>query len=102
LQRTYQLAEVNGSIATIKLKTARITPVNDPQIEVQLMQRTPSGSIKFDLDQGRIVSMETVVEQTVLGAAGPKSSMSAATRSVEKLLPSRPEFKTVSRTKTVN
>lgn len=101
LQRTYQLVEVNGSIATIKLKTGVITPVNDPQIEVQLIQRSPSGTIKFDLAEGRIVSMETVVDQTVLGAFGPMSSMSAVTKSIEKLLPTRPEFKTVSRTTTI-
>jgi len=101
LQRTYKLEKVEGSIATIKLNTGLITPINDPQIEVQLIQRSPAGTIKFDLEQGRIVSMDTVVNQTVLGAFGPKSLMSAVTNSKEKLLPTRPEFKTVSRTTTV-
>ncbi len=102
MQRTYQLAEVKGQIAVIRLKTTTITPVNDPQIEVQLIQSKPSGIIEFDMQQGMILSQTTVVDETVFGPFGPKSSMSAVTKSVEKLLPKRPDFKTVSRTKTVN
>jgi len=96
MQRTYQLTEVKGSIAVIKLKTSVVTPANDPQIEVQLIQRTPAGIIEFDLEKGMILSMKTEVNQSVLGAFGPKSSMSAVTKSTEKLLPARPEFKTAS------
>lgn len=92
LQRTYTLSAVKGAVAMIKLKTAVITPVNDPQIEVQLIQRTPTGMIEFDLEKGQILSMNTKVDQTVLGAFGPQSSMSAVTKSVEKLLPGRPDF----------
>lgn len=97
LQRSYTLSAVNGSLATIKLRTSVITPVNDPQIEVQLMQRTPTGVIEFDLEQGRLVSLKTQIDQTVVGAFGPQSSMSAATKSVERLLPGRPDVTTARR-----
>jgi hypothetical protein len=97
VQRAYTLAAVNGSIATIKLKTSVVTPIDDPQLKVQLIQRTPSGIIEFDLDKGRIVLMKTGVDEVVVNAFGPKSSMSAVTSSTEKLLPSRPELKVVNR-----
>lgn len=98
IQRTYTLTAVNGATATIKLKTAVITPTDDPQILVQLIQRTPNGVIEFDMNQGLIVSMKTEIDETVLGPFGPKSSVTTTTRSSEKLLPRRPEFKTVSQT----
>lgn len=93
LQRTYTLSAVKGSVATIALKTSIITPVNDPQIEAQLIQRTPTGIIEFDLEKGLILTMNTKADQTVVGVFGPQSSMSAVTKSVEKLLPGRPDFK---------
>ena len=97
LQRKYKLIAVKGSIAVIEQKIAVLTPVNDPQIQAQLMQHTPSGHIEFDLEQGLIVSMRTHVDEMVVGPFGPKSSISAVTKSEEKLLPGRPEFKTASR-----
>lgn len=101
VQRTFTLVSVAGSIASIKLKTSVVTPINDPQMQVQLIQRTPTGVIEFDMAKGQIASMKTQIDETVFNAFGPKSSMSAVTKSVEKLLPSRPEFiKTASRTAT--
>jgi hypothetical protein len=92
LQRTYALSAVKGSVASIKLRTSVVTPVNDPQIEAQLIQRTLAGVIEFDLEKGLILLMNTKVDQSVIGAFGPESSMSAVTKSVEKLLPGRPDF----------
>lgn len=97
VQRAYTLAAIKGSIATIKLKTSVVTPIDDPQLKVQLIQRTPSGIIEFDLEKGRIVLMKTGVDEVVVNAFGPKSSMSAVTSSTEELLPSRPEIKVVNR-----
>jgi hypothetical protein len=100
IHRTYKLMSVNGNIAVINLKTAVIPMPDDPQILVQLIQRTPSGVIEFDMEKGLVVSTNTQIDATVHNAFGPKSSMSAKTTSIEKLLPSRPEFKKVSQTAT--
>jgi hypothetical protein len=100
IHRTYKLMAMSGAIATIKLTTAVIPMPDDPQIQVQLIQRTPSGLIEFDLDKGLVISTKTQIDATVHNPFGPKSSMSAQTTSVEKLLPSRPEFKTASQTAT--
>jgi hypothetical protein len=97
IHRTYKLMSVNGAIATIKLNSSPVPRPDDPQLLVQLMQRTPTGTIEFDLDKGMVVSTKTQIDETVYNPFGPKSSMSAQTRSIEKMLPGRPEFKTVSR-----
>lgn len=97
LQRSYTLSAVNGSVAQIKMKTAVITPVDDPQIKVQLIQRTPAGTIDFDLEKGLILSMHTKAEQTVVDAFGPATSITASSKLTEKLLPGRPDHQIVSK-----
>ncbi len=97
IQRTYELAEVNGTIATIKLKSGPVTPVIDPQIKVQLMQRTPKGTIQFDLGKGVMLSMSTVVDEEVVDAFGQQTSVRATTKSLDKLLPGAPDLKSVRR-----
>lgn len=94
IHRTYKLDSVNGNIATIKLKTAVIPMPDDPQILVQLIQRTPTGTIEFDMDKGQVILTKTQIDAIVHNPFGPKSSMSAKTTSIEKLLPGRPEIKT--------
>lgn len=97
LQRTYELAEVSGTIAIIKLKTSAVTGGSDPQIDVQLMQRTPSGVIEFDLARGIMLSMTMQVKKEVVNAIGPMSTVVSETKTVDKLLPGRPDLKSVSR-----
>lgn len=73
MQRTYKLTAVEGNIATIRLDTAVITPLQDPEQEAQLIQKTPSGTIKFDINRGILLSKETSLDRKVVGFAGPKS-----------------------------
>jgi hypothetical protein len=85
LQRQYTLTQVSGSIATITSKTTILTPLNDPQVEAQLIQRTPTGTIEFDLDRGLLVSHHTTVDKTVVNAFGPNSQLQASSETREKL-----------------
>ena len=73
MQRTYELKSVEGDIATIRLDTAVITPLHDPEQEAQLIQKTPSGTIKFDIKRGIMLSRETSVDRKVVGFSGPNS-----------------------------
>lgn len=86
LRRTYRLAAVDGNRATIELKTATITPVNDPAILAQLAQRTPHGTIMFDLEQGVIVSRDITIAETVIEPYGPKSRLDVKSRRIERML----------------
>ena len=97
IQRTYELAEVKGTIAMIKLRSGPVTPVTDPQIKVQLMQRTPKGIIEFDLEQGTMRSMSTTIDEQVVNAFGPQTSVHAVTKSEDKLLSAAPNLKSVKR-----
>jgi hypothetical protein len=86
IQGKYTLAEVAGRQATIELRTAVLTPIQNPAIEGQLIQREISGKVVFDLDRGAVVSRELGVDKTVVGPFGSKSSMRARSKYREKLL----------------
>jgi hypothetical protein len=75
LQRRYTLTSVTEGIAEIDLETIVLTPVTDPAEEAQLIQRTPSGMLKLDLDQGVIVSKSTRLDKQVVGFSGPGSKL---------------------------
>lgn len=88
LQRTFTLTKVNGNSAFIQLKTAVMTPVDSPAIEAQLIQRTPSGVLEFDMAEGAFLGQELRVSGHVVNAFGEKTQMKAESLSVEKRIPS--------------
>jgi hypothetical protein len=87
LLRKYEFASIEGHVATIRVKTGVVTPVDDPQILMQLIQRTPQGTIRLDLEQGLIVSRISTTDKTELGVLGPNSSMQAVSELKETLVP---------------
>lgn len=86
IQRVYKLLEVKEGRAVIELRTAILTPVNNGAIAAQLIQREITGKVVFDIEQGLIVSRETVVDNTVVNAVGANSSMRALSKYHEKLV----------------
>lgn len=86
LRRRYTLEGVEGSVARITLKTVILTPIRDPTVQVQLIQRAPQGVIEFDMERGSIVSRTLTVDESVVGAMGPNSLVRAVSRRVEKRL----------------
>lgn len=80
LRRRYQLTGVTNAIAQVSMTTSVLTPIdNNPEVQGQLIQRSPSASIQFDMEKGLIISqVTTVAKKEVVGAFGPKSTMQAA------------------------
>lgn len=87
LQRVYEVTKIEGNIATISLKTGVITPVSDPQIELQLMQRTPTGVLEFDIARGCVLSQRTIGDRTVVGALGPNTQVRSTMETIDRWLP---------------
>jgi len=83
----YTLKSVKTGVATIEARTEVVTPVNDPQIQSQLMQQITDGQIRFDLDAGRILSREIDWDKTVVGFKGHDSMMKYLARFTEELQP---------------
>jgi hypothetical protein len=75
--------KVETGIATIAVKTEILTPINDPKIQSQLVQRMQHGEIKFDIDAGRIRSKQMDLDETVIGFSGQNSVMKYLARLTE-------------------
>ena len=80
VQRSYKLTEVAGRLATIELLTAVLTPIQNPAIEGQLIQREISGKVIFDIERGAVIARESGVDRTVAGPFGPRSLMQAKSK----------------------
>lgn len=86
MQQKYTLESVENGLATISVQTQVLTPVHNPEIEVQLVQQKMHGTVKFDLDAGRIVDQRLETNEKVVGFQQEASSMQYASRFEEDFL----------------
>lgn len=86
IREQYTLEKVSAGIATIRVQSVPITPVEEPSVEVQLMQQLSSGTVKFDIDTGRMISKQLDWNEDVVGFAGADSSLKYNSRFTEELL----------------
>lgn len=86
-RQVFKLEEVSHGIAVIRVDTQVLTPINDPAIEAQLVQRETAGTIRFDLAAGRVVGQQMDLDKHVVGFSGNASSLHYVTRFTEELLP---------------
>ncbi len=91
IRQKYTLIKVETGVATIRVKSQPVTPVNNPQIEAQLMQDLIDGTIRFDLDAGCLLSRQVDWDDTVVEFAGPASMIKYRARLTEKRIPSTPK-----------
>jgi len=75
LQRTYLLRSIDNGVAEIDIKTAVLTPVQDPLEEGQLIQRTPSGTLRMSIAQGRMLERIMKLDNKVVGFQGAQSAL---------------------------
>ncbi len=90
-RQRFKLESVSAGIATISMETQILTPVRDPKIEAQLVQRETKGRFKFDIEKGRVVSQIHELDKRVVGAVGEASSMHYVMRFSEKLADQTPK-----------
>jgi hypothetical protein len=85
-RQRYKLDNVENGVATITVATQVLTPVNDPKVQSQLVQRLQVGTIKFDVDAGRLIHKQMDLDQAVFGFSGPDSHMQYLARFTEEPL----------------
>jgi len=85
--RRFGLQDVKNNVATIGMRMAVLSTFDEPQVRAQLIQRTPSGTILFDLAKGRIISRDLVIRQQELGVYGNSSVLKVESNLTEKLVP---------------
>lgn len=79
------LESVTGNIAVLKHETQILSPLKDPALEAQVMQSEQSGTVKFDLAKGRIVSISMTNDREVFGFQGDASMMHVTSSFSEQL-----------------
>ncbi|MCC7083605.1 MAG: hypothetical protein IT427_01200 [Pirellulales bacterium] len=87
----YALEKVASGVATISVATQILTPVHDPKVQSQLVQRLTKGTIRFDIDAGRVLSQQIDLDERVLGFQGNDSSLHYLGRFTEQYQPDVPE-----------
>lgn len=85
LQQIFTLKSVKTGLATIQYKTVCLTPVDDPKVESQIMDRLISGEVVLDIETGRILSQQSDIRGTVLGFEGANSRIDQSGRFIEKM-----------------
>jgi hypothetical protein len=83
----FKLEEVKTGVAVIQVSTDILTPITDPAIESQLVQREAAGTVRFDIDAGRIIGQQLDVDKFVIGFRGDASSIHYVNRFCERLRP---------------
>jgi hypothetical protein len=83
----FVLEEVKTGVALIRVSTEVLTPISDPAIESQLVEREAAGTVRFDIDAGRIIGQQMDIDKQVIGFRGGASSLHYVNRFSERLLP---------------
>jgi len=92
--QTFTLREVKTGVATIEVATKILTPIHDPALEAKLIQREQSGTLRFDIDAGRVLRQQMDIDRRVVGftSNNPASSLHYLNRFTEILLTEEPKM----------
>ncbi|CAK9106491.1 Uncharacterized protein SCF082_LOCUS49599 [Durusdinium trenchii] len=99
LQRRFRLESIDGSRAKIAVETVVLTPIRDPDEEIQLIRRTPRGSITLDIERGLLVDKSLSLENRVSGFGGTQSLMTIEQSHREKIIEATASGTPATRTK---
>ena len=88
LQRKYTLDSVQGNIATVSFKTSVLTPVKNPTIAIQLIQRETSGKLQFDMARGAMITRNVDSNKSVINPAGNNTAMHSTSYLLEQMVTS--------------
>lgn len=87
---TYTLERVQTGVATLKIRSEILTPIEEASVKAQIVQQLSNGSVRFDIDAGRVLSKQLDWDETVVGFQGHNSLMEYRARLNEQLLDGPP------------
>jgi hypothetical protein len=76
----FRFDKVSAGVATIAVRSEMLTAISDPKEEAQVLQQLSNGTIRFDIDAGRMISKELAWDKTVVGFSGAGSLMDYSAR----------------------
>lgn len=75
MQRRFTLRSIENGLATIFMETKVLTALNEPDEELQMLRRQPTGTLVLDLNRGVLVSRSLGQENEVSGFGGNAASL---------------------------
>ena len=81
----YKLDKVSLGIATVSVRSEMITIITDPKEEAQVLQQLSNGTVRFDMEAGRMIAKDLTWDKRVIDFAGPGSSMEYNSRLSEEV-----------------
>jgi hypothetical protein len=85
VRKSYTLEKVQTGVASINVRTEVLTPIDDPKLESQIVQQLTNGTLRFDLDAGRLLSKQMDWDETVVGFNGADSQLKYLARITEEI-----------------
>lgn len=91
VRQLYSLEQVKTGVATLRIRSEPLTPISEESERAQIVQQLSNGTIRFDIDNGRMLSKQLDWDETVVGFQGANSLMEYNARFAEELVktPSR-------------
>ncbi len=86
IRELYTLEKVKTGVATISIRSEPLTPLNDESVRAQVVQQLSNGTIRFDVDNGYMLSKELNWDETIVGFQGANSLMEYRARLSEELI----------------
>ena len=86
IREVYKLVKVETGVATLSVKSEPLTPMDQESVRAQVVQQLSNGTIRFDIDNGRMLSKQLDWDETVVGFSGPNTLMEYRSRMTEKIV----------------
>jgi hypothetical protein len=83
----FKLRSVKSGVATIEVSTRILTPITNAALESQLIQCATTGTVRFDVAAGRVLSQQMDLDKNVVGFRGDASSVHYVTNFSEEFVP---------------
>ena len=86
INERYTLDKVKTGVATLLVRSEPITPINEEAVRAQVVQQLSNGVIRFDIENGRMLSKQLDWDETVVGFQGANSMMEYRAKLTETLI----------------
>lgn len=86
IRELYTLEKVKTGVATLSIRSQPLTPIKNESIRAQVVQQLSDGEIRFDLDNGHLLSKQLDWDETIVGFQGANSLMEYRARLSETLI----------------
>jgi hypothetical protein len=80
------LKKVQTGVATLTISSEPLTPIDTEAIRAQIVQEMSNGEIRFDVDNGRMLSKELEWDESIVGFQGANSMMEYRAKLTETLV----------------